>query len=92
MASGPFIRSYPKAVPVRVSRNMTNAAVRLAVEPSTGRNRHTAVGLEEEIHLLRTRLEQAASVEESLTDPKVIEISKRLDLLLNDYMYIRTRL
>jgi hypothetical protein len=91
MASGPFIRSYPKAVPVRVSRNMTNTAVRLAVEPSSGR-RHTAVGLEEEIHLLRTRLEQAASVEESLTDPKVIEISKRLDLLLNDYMYIRTRL
>lgn len=92
MASGPFIRSYPKAVPVRVSRNLTNKTVRLAVESPTGYSRQSAVGLEEEIHLLRTRLEQAASVEESLTDPKVIEISKRLDLLLNDYMFIRTRL
>lgn len=92
MASGPLSRSYPKAVPVRVSRNISNRTVRLVVAVQSGRRQQTAVRLEEEIHLLRTRLELAASVEESLTDPKVIEISKRLDLLLNDYMLIRTRL
>lgn len=90
MASDPFVRSYPKAVPVRVSRNLGKKPVRLAARASVGRWQ-TAAGLEEEIYMLRTRLEQAASVEESLTDPKVIEISKRLDLLLNDYMLIRTR-
>ncbi|MNC38910.1 Spo0E like sporulation regulatory protein [compost metagenome] len=92
MASGPLFRSNPKAVPVRVRRNMTNKTVRMSVEARSGSRQQTELGLEEEIHLLRTRLEQAASVEESLTDPKVIEISKRLDLLLNDYMLIRTRL
>lgn len=92
MAPGSSFRSYSKAVPVRVSRNLGNKPVRLAARAPVGRFRPTAVGLEEEIYMLRTRLEQAASVEESLTDPKVIEISKRLDLLLNDYMFIRTRL
>lgn len=90
MAPGPIFRSFPKAVPVRISKNITGT-VHLPIALCSAQRELSAVVLEEEIHLLRTRLEQAASREESLTDPKVIEISRRLDLLLNDYMLIRTR-
>lgn len=47
--------------------------------------------LEEEILFLRRKMELAASRGRSLTAPEVIEISEKLDLVLNEYMRAEAR-
>ena len=42
--------------------------------------------LEEEIHILRLRLEELAVREDSLTSPPVVEASCMLDDKINEYM------
>ncbi|MBO2943511.1 aspartyl-phosphate phosphatase Spo0E family protein [Paenibacillus sp. F411] len=44
------------------------------------------ISLEEEIHLLRQRMEQIFLEEQSFTSEIVIEISSLLDLKINEYM------
>ncbi|MDT3425050.1 hypothetical protein J2Z22_000563 [Paenibacillus forsythiae] len=47
--------------------------------------------LEEEIHVLRRRMEQLFMQEKSLTSDNVVEISSKLDLKINEYMKRRSR-
>lgn len=42
--------------------------------------------LEEEIHILRSRMEELFEQEQSLTSAPVIEASNQLDLKINEYM------
>ncbi|WP_052339500.1 aspartyl-phosphate phosphatase Spo0E family protein [Gorillibacterium massiliense] len=43
--------------------------------------------LEEEIRILRLRMEELVEREKSLTAPRVVEASSKLDIKINEYMY-----
>lgn len=45
-----------------------------------------AVSLEDEIHILRSKMERIFSQEKSFTSDNVIEISSLLDLKINEFM------
>ncbi|MFD1773276.1 aspartyl-phosphate phosphatase Spo0E family protein [Paenibacillus rhizophilus] len=47
--------------------------------------------LEEEIRILRNRMEQLFLQEKSFTSDNVVEISSKLDLKINEYMKRRSR-
>lgn len=79
------IRSYRGSNLVRGIEKGSIWAYRLAGK------RSASVTLEEEIYILRRKMEQMASCEQSLTDPKVIELSVMLDRVLNDYMNVQAR-
>jgi len=46
--------------------------------------------LEEEIFILRSRMEQLFMQEKSFTSDNVVEISSKLDLKINEYMKMRS--
>lgn|GEM_PF-698329 len=48
-----------------------------------------AISLEDEIHLLRSKMEMLFQQENSFTSDIVIEISSLLDLKINEFMKIR---
>ncbi|WP_416367224.1 aspartyl-phosphate phosphatase Spo0E family protein [Paenibacillus sanfengchensis] len=48
-----------------------------------------AISLEDEIHLLRSKMEMLFQQENSFTSDIVIEISSLLDLKINEFMRIR---
>ncbi|MFP4977987.1 aspartyl-phosphate phosphatase Spo0E family protein [Paenibacillus sp. CN-4] len=50
------------------------------------------LSLEDEIQLLRSRMEQLFLQEQSFTSQPVIEISSLLDLKINEYMKSRPRI
>ena len=50
-----------------------------------------SISLEEEIHLLRSKMEQIFMQEQSFTSDIVIEISSLLDLKINEYMKIQPK-
>jgi hypothetical protein len=49
------------------------------------------LSLEDEIRILRTKMEQLFLQEKSFTSDNVIEISSMLDLKINEYMKVRPR-
>ncbi|WP_025691882.1 aspartyl-phosphate phosphatase Spo0E family protein [Paenibacillus zanthoxyli] len=50
-----------------------------------------SLSLEEEIHILRKRMEQLFMQEKSLTSDNVVEISSKLDLKIIEYMKRHSR-
>lgn len=55
--------------------------------PNQRKNPHPPnLSLEEEIHILRTRMEKTIKNENSLTSEIVIQISRLLDEKINEYM------
>ncbi|NGM82976.1 aspartyl-phosphate phosphatase Spo0E family protein [Paenibacillus sp. 7124] len=50
-----------------------------------------SLSLEEEIRILRNRMEQLFLQEKSFTSDNVVEISSKLDLKINEYMKRRSR-
>ncbi|WP_235775306.1 MULTISPECIES: aspartyl-phosphate phosphatase Spo0E family protein [Paenibacillus] len=46
--------------------------------------------LEEEIFILRSRMEQLFLQEKSFTSDNVVEISSKLDMKINEYMKMRS--
>lgn len=50
------------------------------------KNSSSLLFLEEEIRLLRNRMEELFEQEQSLTSPPVVEASSQLDLKINEYM------
>ncbi|WP_347323552.1 aspartyl-phosphate phosphatase Spo0E family protein [Paenibacillus wenxiniae] len=47
------------------------------------------ISLENEIHMLRTRMEQMFIEKQSFTVEDVLEISMLLDIRINEYMHMR---
>ena len=58
---------------------------------SKGDTSERRLSLEDEIRILRHRMEQLFLQENSLTSDNVIEISSLLDLKINEYMKVRPR-
>jgi hypothetical protein len=78
-------RSYRGSMLVRDNEKGSKWAYRMSSKPSP------STSLEEEIYVLRRKMEQMASRERSLTAPKVVELSMILDRKLNEYMGIFQR-
>ncbi|WP_258881591.1 aspartyl-phosphate phosphatase Spo0E family protein [Paenibacillus sp. sptzw28] len=47
--------------------------------------------LEDEIYMLRTKMEQSYMEEETFNSDKVIDLSRKLDLKINEYMNFKRR-
>jgi hypothetical protein len=79
------LRYYRESTLLRDNEKGSKWAYRLSskLSPSTT--------LEEEIYRMRCKMEQTACREQSLTAPEVIELSTKLDRMLNDYMNARPR-
>lgn len=78
-------RSYRGNLLVRDNVKGSKWAYRVSVEPSPSPT------LEEEIYMLRRKMEQMAIREQCLTAPNVVEISVTLDRKLNEYMQAKQR-
>lgn len=79
-------RYYRERSLLRESEGSVKWTYRLAVSKPL-----PSVALEEEIYILRRKMEQVASQEHSLSAPNVVEISAKLDRVLNDYMFAKLR-
>lgn len=78
-------RSYRGSMLVREHDKGSKWAYRLSKDPSP------STSLEEEIYILRRKMEQMAVKEQCLTAPKVVELSMILDKKLNEYMNVGVR-
>ncbi|GGD49072.1 aspartyl-phosphate phosphatase Spo0E family protein [Paenibacillus nasutitermitis] len=47
--------------------------------------------LEDEIYMLRTKMEQSYTEETTFNSDKVIDLSRKLDLKINEYMHVMRR-
>ncbi|MDF2924247.1 MAG: Spo0E-like regulatory phosphatase [Paenibacillaceae bacterium] len=73
-------RSYKRSIMIRDSGRLKKWTRPLSSKPLL------SAALEDEIYVLRRNMEQLASREQSLSAPGVVELSRRLDHVLNEYM------